>query len=194
MRPGRVRHRLAGIDRDLIGERSQRGEHPRAPHQDAARGLLHLVQLGLVQASRGIALALVAGGVDQRMCQTQILPRHQLLVGNQVGSAFLIAVDRPFVTTAGKAGEGHVHVVGSPPHQPDGEFRDLLQCGMAADEVLARTRDHVADCDRLAGFRIRHQAGIGRLMLKIEYPGNRRGGAAQGGMVHRIRYLVGTDP
>ena len=128
------------------------------------------------------------------MRQAQVLARHQLLVGDQIGGALLIAVDRPFVAAASKAGEGHVHVVRRPAHQPDGKLRDLLQSGMAADEVLARVRDHVADRDRLAGFRVRHQAGIGRLVLQIEHPGDRRGGATQGGMIHRIRYLVGTDP
>ena len=44
---------------------------------------------------------------------------------------------------------------------------------MATLEVRTRARDHVADVDRLAGFRIRHKADISPLVLEIEHRGDR---------------------
>ena len=52
MRPVSSGIGAAGIDRDLVGEGRQRGEHARAAHDDAVLGLADLVQRDVVAGPR----------------------------------------------------------------------------------------------------------------------------------------------
>ena len=96
----------AGIDRDLVGEGRQRREDARAAHDDAVRGVADLVQRDLVA---GLAARRPwpcrSSGWMMRVGQRDVVAREELLVGDQVRRAALVAVDRPFVGAAGEAGD-----------------------------------------------------------------------------------------
>ncbi len=191
---GARRQRQAGIDSQLVGKRRQGRERAGPAHDDAMLGLADLAQ-GIGIARRGrVAHGLVDGRLHQRMGEREIATAQELLVRDHPLGAGLVAVGPPFVGPAGKAGEGDVHIVGRAAHQAGGIFRHLTQRPATAREILARARDHVADGDRLARLRIRHQADAGVLVLQVVDLGQRLGGAAEAGMLHDIDNALAVDP
>ena len=131
-----IGHRLAGIDRDLVGERRQRRQHARAADQDAVFGFFHRVQLGFVETGGDVALGFVGHRMDQGVGQTEVPAGQLLLERDEVGGAFLVAVDGPFVAAAGETRIGDVHVVRRAAHQADRELGDAAQRLVAAQQVV----------------------------------------------------------
>jgi hypothetical protein len=186
--------RRAGIDRDLVGEGRQGRQHPRAAHDDAVLGLADLAQ-GMGVAGRGrIARRLVDRGLDDRVGERHVTAPQELLIGDQPLDAGLVAVRAPFVGPAGEPRVGDVHVVGRAAHQADRIFRHLPQRPMATGEIFPRPRDQVADRDRLAGLRVRREAGRGLSVVEIVDLRQRMGRAAELGMVDDIGNLLAVDP
>src|SRR5262249_18669640 len=68
------------------------------------------------------------------------------------------------------------------------------QAAVAALKVVRRTRDHVADVDRLAGLRIGDQAVVGGFVLQVEHGSHALGGAGEGGMRRYIGGAFVADP
>ena len=191
---GALGQRRGGIDRELVGERRQGGQHARAAHDDAVLGVGDLVQGVDIAGRRRVAGRLVDGRLHDGVGERDVAAAQELLVGDQPLGAGLVAVEAPFVGPAGEAGKGDVHVVGRAAHQAHRILGDLAQRLAAARQILARARDHVADRDRLAGLRVRHQADLGMLVMEVEDLGQRMGGAAELGMVDDVGNALAVDP
>ena len=89
----------------------------------------------------------------------------------------------PRPTFAGEPRERDVHVVGCAAHDADGQLGDSTQPAVATFQIVDRARDHVADVDGLAGFRVGHQTVVGELVLAVEH----RGEAARRTLQLRMR-------
>ena len=137
-------NRVRRIDRELVRERGQRGQHSRAAHDDAVPGVLDLVERDVAAAGRDVGRRLVDGRVDDRVRQREIAPAQLLLKRDQVCRALFVSGDRPLVFAPGEAGEGDVEIVGRAAHQADRVLCDTLQAAVAALEVGPGARDHVA--------------------------------------------------
>jgi hypothetical protein len=67
------------------------------------------------------------------------------------------------------------------PHEADRGFGDAREAPIAVLQIVDRTRNHVADADRLAGLRIGDQAIVREGVLAVEYAGQRVRGAGKRG-------------
>jgi hypothetical protein len=132
--------------------------------------------------------------MDDGVGQADIIARQMLLVFDQIRCALLIAVDGPFIIASGKACERDVHIIRRATHQTDRELRNPFEAFVPPDEVRLRSRNDMADIDRLACFRIRHEAYISLAMLQVEdlAKGMRR--PAECGMAGHIAHLLAADP
>ncbi len=194
---GRVaarRQRRRRVDRQLVRERGQGRQDPRAPHHDTAGGLPHLVHRHLRLRRRHVAPRPVDGGMDEGVGQRPVVPGQELLVRDQVGRARLVAADRPLVRASRESGERHVHVVGRAAHDPHAPLRDPLEAAVAAREIGARARDQVAHVDRLAGLRIRHEADRRGLVLQVEERGHEARRAGERGMARDVAHALVAHP
>ena len=102
------------------------------------------------------------------MCVSdRVLAGDHLLVRDQV----VVALDvlalgaEPGPTFAGETRECDVHVVRCATHDADGQLGDSTQPSVSTFEIVDRARDHVADVDGLACFRVGHQAIVRELVL-----------------------------
>src|SRR5215831_7290948 len=128
------------------------------------------------------------------MGQAQVLTRELFLKGDQVGGAFVIAIDRPLVAPPGEASIGDVHIVRRAAHQADRKLRHTSQGGVAAENVFLRARDHMADGDRLARLGIRHQAVSRVLVVQVVDVGYRLSPAPERRVLHWIDDALPTKP
>ena len=157
-----------GIDGDFIGKRRQRRQNTRTAHDNAVFGFTYLAQRDFVAGLGRIAFGLVDRRLDDGVGQRDIAATQKFLIPDKIFRAFFIAIGTPLVGTSGEARVGHIHVIGRTAHDTNGILRRPLQSLVAPLQVFLGTRDHVADVDLFAGFRIRHQAIIGKRMLQIE--------------------------
>ena len=164
------RQRVAGIDRDLVGERRQRREDAAAPNDDAVLGVTDLVQRHRV-ALEHLVRGAVDGRVHECVRQREVFTGEPLLERDEVVVALCVAAIRaqPRGSLACEPRERDVHVVRRAPHEPDGGLRDAHQSVVTALQILLRPRDHVAHVDELAGLGVGHQAVVGILVLAIEH-------------------------
>ena len=99
-----------------------------------------------------------------------------------------LPIGGPLCGTAGEAREGHVDVVGAPPHEADGGLGVDLEPPPPALDVLLGARDQVAHVDRLAGLGVGKEAFFGPVVLQVEEASHRVGRpfefGVQGGVLH----------
>ncbi len=183
-----------GVDRQLVGERRQRRQHPGAADDDALSRLADLVQRNLAHRLLGLRLRAVDLRVHDRVGRRQVAVAHQLLVGDQVGRALLVAAAGPDVGPAGEAGEGDVQVVRRAAHHARGGRRGQLDRPPAPLQVLLGARDQVGDVDQPAVVGRRRQHLVGVLVLQVVHTGHRLRGGAQLRMLERVRDLLPVQP
>ena len=90
----------AGIDQELVRERRQRGEHPRAAHDDGLVRLADLVERDLAGRLLRFGLRAVDLRVHERVRRREVVVAHAPLVGDEVLGALLVAAPRPDVGAA----------------------------------------------------------------------------------------------
>jgi hypothetical protein len=70
------------------------------------------------------------------MGETEVAAADFLLIGDEVSSPLIVAIDCPEVGATGESGEGDIDVVRAAPHQSDRLLGHCLDAGMAVHQVV----------------------------------------------------------
>ena len=191
----RIGNSLATVS-SLLGlqMRQTASEDARAAHDDTVLGFADLAKRHIVAGLRRVALRLVDGRIDDRVGQRNVVAAQIFLIIDEVLRAFLVAVDGPFLGAAREARIGHVHVVRRTAHQAHRIGGDFLQPRATARQILPRAGNHMADIDLLARLGIRHQAGLGLLVLEIVDSCDTARRARECGIAGDVLDLAVVDP
>ena len=136
----RVKGNTRRIDRDLVGEGAQRGQHACPAYDDAGVRLAYAVQgrsLFEIVEPADVAAALQ---VDQRMCQNQISLTDVLVVTAHIVGE-LRAATREIISRSGPRRERDVHEIRRSAHHAAGRTGPTQHHLAATDQVVLRARD-----------------------------------------------------
>ncbi len=171
---GARRKRDRRVDGLFVGEQRQRAEHQAAADDDPFRGLAHLSDRHLI-AEDGRVGALVDRGLNDRVGQGDVVASRMCRWNvEEIGRPLLVptVLAGPHPGCGGECRELHVHVVRGRPMMPIETSEIRVRPGVAAPQVVERSRQQVAEVGRLARGRIVEQALLRVPVLLVEHRGH----------------------
>ena len=185
------------IDADLVRERPQCREDPRAAHDNAGIGLAHDLQCRPFLEIKDAGNRAAALQVDQRMGQRQIVFADVFIVIPHVLGEFGPSHSlREIIRRTGPRGIGHIHEIGGAAHHSAGGPRPVEHHGAALFEILAGARDDERQPDPVAGARrdIGHLVAEFGIALHVVERGDGARAALQPRMVRRVFDPLAFEP
>ena len=183
------------VDRDLVGDGRQRGQHARAAHDHAGVGLAHHVQGGAFLQIEDARHGAAALQVDQGVGQRQVVLADVRVVGADVCAELGTAL-REVVRGTRPGGERDVHEVRRAAHHAAGGPRPVqhhvapgLQIGPGARDDQGQA--HPLAAGRRHGGHRRPQLGI---VLHVVERGDGLGAAAEPRVAGHVLDALAPQP
>ena len=184
-----------GVDRDIVGQGPQGGQHARAAHDQAGAGFAHHAQRGAflkVEVAGDVPAALE---VDQRVGQDDVVLADVFVVAADVVAEFRSAA-REVVGRGGPGGEGHVHEVGRTAHHAACGARPVQHHDAARFEFFAGAGDDEGQSDAVAGGgrRVSHFVAEFRVALHVVQRGDGAGAVGETWMGGHVLHALTAQP